>query len=281
MNPKLLENVNGPSLILVPEWLPKPLGKYYLYFAHHGGKSIRLAYADQLKGPWKIHAPGTLQLEQTPYHGHIASPDVHIDQKRQQIRMYYHGPIKSDSEFGKQRTSMATSRDGLVFDNSSEEDLGPFYFRMFEHQEYHYAIAKDPSKPGGGVLLRSKDGFTPFEKGPEILPRMRHAAILRRSRYIDIFYSRGEDAPERILISRMALDGDWQSWSPGPPSDVLKPEFDYEGANLPLAPSRFGASFEPVHQLRDPDIFEDRGRIYLTYSCAGETSIAMAELRIR
>jgi hypothetical protein len=36
-------NINGPSLIRVPSWLHKPLGKYYLYFAHHQGKFIRLA----------------------------------------------------------------------------------------------------------------------------------------------------------------------------------------------------------------------------------------------
>ena len=28
-------NINGPSLLRVPEWLPNPLGRYYLYFAHH------------------------------------------------------------------------------------------------------------------------------------------------------------------------------------------------------------------------------------------------------
>ncbi|NET62179.1 MAG: hypothetical protein F6K47_40550, partial [Symploca sp. SIO2E6] len=31
-------NINGPSLIRVPEWIENPLGRYYLYFAHHQGK---------------------------------------------------------------------------------------------------------------------------------------------------------------------------------------------------------------------------------------------------
>ena len=26
-------NINGPSLVRVPEWVENPLGKYYLYFA--------------------------------------------------------------------------------------------------------------------------------------------------------------------------------------------------------------------------------------------------------
>ena len=37
-------NINGPSLIRVPEWINDPLGTYSLYFAHHKGDPIRLAY---------------------------------------------------------------------------------------------------------------------------------------------------------------------------------------------------------------------------------------------
>src|SRR5690606_7347052 len=91
------DNINGPSLVKIPEWLPNKLGKYYLYFAHHQGTYIRLAYADHLKGPWKIYKPGTLKMEDCRCKdgagpadsnrpgevylakGHIASPDVHLD----------------------------------------------------------------------------------------------------------------------------------------------------------------------------------------------------------
>ena len=55
-------NIQGPSLIRVPDWVPNPLGRYYLYFADHKGSWIRLAYADALTGPWRIHAPGALPL---------------------------------------------------------------------------------------------------------------------------------------------------------------------------------------------------------------------------
>ena len=65
MDHKMGGNVNGPSLIQAPEWLERPLGRYYLYFAHHQGTYIRLAYADQLQGPWHTYEAGTLQLEQT------------------------------------------------------------------------------------------------------------------------------------------------------------------------------------------------------------------------
>ena len=65
--------INGPSLIKVPDWIENPLGKYYLYFAHHDGKFIRLAYANSIRGPWIAHEPGTLRVENSPaFIGHIA-----------------------------------------------------------------------------------------------------------------------------------------------------------------------------------------------------------------
>jgi len=39
------------------------------------------------------------------------------------------------------------------------------------------------------------------------------------------------------------------------------------------------AATQPVHALRDPAIFEDADRTYLLYSTAGESGIAIAELR--
>ena len=63
LHPSIGVNIQGPSLIKVPEWIENPLGKYYLYFADHKGLYIRLAYADELAGPWNIYAPGSLKIE--------------------------------------------------------------------------------------------------------------------------------------------------------------------------------------------------------------------------
>jgi hypothetical protein len=60
--------------------------------------------------------------------------------------------------------------------------------------------------------------------------------------------------------------------------ELLRPETDYEGGHLPLEPSRFGAMHQPARQLRDPAIFEENGKVYLIYSCAGESALALAEL---
>ena len=62
MDERMGSNINGPSLIRVPDWIEEPLGRYYLYFADHKGAYIRLACADALAGPWRMHTPGTLAL---------------------------------------------------------------------------------------------------------------------------------------------------------------------------------------------------------------------------
>lgn len=268
--PEIGTNINGPSLIAAPGWLPNPLGRYYLYFAHHGGTNIRLAVADELTGPWRIVPGGTLQLEQTACRQHIASPDMHVDDERREIRMYFHGPAA-----GHQMTFLATSTDGIRF-ASGTRILAPFYLRVFRYGEAVYGIAKNRDQCG--VILRSPDGIEPFEPGPSILPRMRHAAVRVRGDHLDIVFSRGEDCPERLLHSRMALAGDWREWQPEEPTDLLAPETEWEGGDLPLLPSAFGAIHTPARQLRDPALFEDAGRWYLLYSVAGEAGLAIAAL---
>src|SRR4051794_4172430 len=91
MDRRMGDNINGPSLIRVPDWVRDPLGRYYLYFAHHDGRYIRLAYANSLAGPWSIHEAGALPLDRSHFAGHLASPDVHVDDEQQRFRMYFHG----------------------------------------------------------------------------------------------------------------------------------------------------------------------------------------------
>jgi len=274
-------NINGPSLIRVPDWVDSPLGKYYLYFAHHHGKFIRLAYADSIEGPWKIHSGGVLDLEDTPsYHSrrsdHVASPDVHVDHEQERIRMYYHGMPIPDTGAPYQMTYVALSDDGLDFE-SLPDQLGLFYFRVIELGDWHYAFAK--YKNDGGVIYRSRDGLTDFEEGPRILPRVRHKALWLHDDKLYIFFSRGGDEPEHIVVSRIEnLDDDWHEWRFTEPQTVLKPEEKWEGAEEPIRKSRFGATYDFVHELRDPAIYKEDGRLFMLYSAAGETSIAIAEL---
>ena len=295
MDERMGTNINGPSLIRVPDWIEEPLGRYYLYFADHKGAYIRLAFADSLAGPWRMHTPGTLTLEASHFaterpdpgrisertrrdaagsieqdylQPHIASPDVHVDHERREIRMYYHGML----EDGEQRTRVAVSRDGIAFE-ARREVLGNSYFRVFRHREWHYALVMP------GELRRSRDGLTGFEPGPVLFcPEMRHAAVRCSGEALDVFWSRVGDAPERILHSRVRLDGEWTGWREEGARVVLEPEHDWEGAALRVEPSVRGEINGLVRQLRDPCVYEEDGVTYLLYCGGGESGIGIAQV---
>lgn len=302
--PRIGNNINGPSLIRVPDWLPNPLGKYYLYFADHKGPDIRLAFADALSGPWKVYEPGTLKLAESHFltepaeispdnqaridagefqpHGiqgvpeplasatkrHIASPDVHVREDRKEIVMYYHG-LES---FRRQTTRVATSRDGIHFE-AREPELARPYLRAFEHGGMWYAMAMP------GHFYRSADGLAEFEPGPILFPKtMRHAALLKRGNTLCVFWTNVGDCPEHILLSTIDVSGDWNSWQPSEPVSVMYPQTRYEGADRPLVESVRDAINVRVNQLRDPAIFQEYERSYLFYAIAGEAGIAGAEI---
>ena len=284
LDESLGRSINGPSLIRVPKWTDRPLGRYYLYFAHHQGRFIRMAYADRIAGPWRIHRAGTLRLEQTPCRGHIASPDVHVDHAHRRIVMYYHGdvlgrlrclvdPLTRRFPFlGGQRSLVATSEDGIHF-TSRSGILGSSYFRVFRWSGHHYALAMP------GIVYRSLDGLTDFERGPTLFDeRMRHAAVRVAGDTLYVFYSAVGDSPERILVSTIELIPDWWRWHASPAETVLVPETDYEGGDLEIEPSARGIVERRARQLRDPCVFDDEERSYLLYSVAGEHGIAIAEI---
>jgi len=303
LDPSIGLNIQGPSAIRVPDWVAGRLGQYYLYFADHKGSYIRLAYADQVTGPWHIYVPGSLRLEQSCFvtepprvspeqlaehrrrlersgtqisHDllseittpHIASPDVHVDESHRQIVMYFHGL----DDVGVQVTRVATSTDGIDF-VARPEVLGRSYMRVFRHDGVIYALAMP------GQLYRSLDGVRDFTPGPLLFnPNMRHAAVLKRGDVLSVFWTQVGEAPERILLSRIDLSGDWFGWTEGTAREVLRPERSWEGADAPLVPSIRSTAYGQVNQLRDPAILEDDGRVYLFYAVAGESGIAVAEL---
>ena len=287
---ELGDNIDGPSVIKAPSWLKSPLGKYYMYFAHHRGEYIRLAYADRPEGPWKIYGPGTLHLSQmTRCFNHVASPDVIVDDQHQRLVLYFHCPIetvgvKRDRPYA-QLTFVATSKDGVNFDPNQEACADP-YLRAFLYQGYTYALAMSDKKTAypiwkrSGRFFRSATGMPPFEAGPRILDEMRHAALLRRGDVLHIFYTVVGDDPERIYHSQVDLRPDWTEWTATAPTEVLRPERAYEGADLPLTQSKGGMSAGRERALRDPAVLDDDGRLYLYYTVAGEVGIAVAQVRL-
>ena len=213
-----------------------------------------------------MHEPGVLDLADSHFQRHIASPDMHVDDGERRIRMYYHGVLEQG-----QMSRLALSTDGLRF-TVRPEILGPSYFRVFAWRGWHYALAMP------GVLCRSRDGLGGFEARGRTLfsENIRHSALLLAGDTLQIYHSNAFDCPERILLSRIELSRDWEDWRESEPELVLQPELEYEGAGLDLEPSRRGSVKQPVRQLRDPCIYEEGGRIYLFYSVAGESGIAAA-----
>ena len=295
LHPSIGKNIQGPSLIRVPDWVQASLGTYYLYFADHKGSYIRLAYADDLRGPWKVYPPGSLQIadsrflteppdapaeaveeiktrlkslsgpDQLPHDlltelttPHIASPDVHIDSPNQTIVMYFHGL----EGLGHQVTRVATSQDGIRF-TTRPEILGRSYLRAFPHADYTCAMAMP------GQFYRSKDGLPPFEEGPLLVNKnMRHAAFLKREGKLYVFWTQVGDTPERILLSTIELSPDWQTWQETEAVEVLRPERQWEGADAPLESSVRSVAYGHVNQLRDPaNLFGRRPRLFAL--CSG------------
>ena len=308
LHPSIGANIQGPSLIKVPDWVQEPLGAYYLYFADHKGRYIRMAYADDVLGPWHIHPPGSLQIEDSAFlteppdisdeeverltaarrrngaaalsHDvrteattpHIASPDVHVDDENRRIVMYFHGL----DGVSRQASRVATSSDGIQF-VARPERLGRTYMRVFRHDGYTYAM----SMPG--QFYRSRDPLGGFDEGPRLFnSSMRHSALLKRGNTLTVFWTQVGDVPEHIKVSTIDLSGDWLGWSETPGVEVLRPAYDWEGANAPLEPSVRSTAYGHVNQLRDPAIYEDAatGRVFLAYAVAGESGIAIAEVHL-
>lgn len=306
-HPSIGSNIQGPSLIRVPDWVEHPMGSYYLYFADHKGSYIRLAYADDLRGPWKVHPPGSLQIEKShfpvepppvdqvaleqakarraaAYGGnklphsiikeftatHIASPDVHVDGENRRIVMYFHGL----EGFGRQVSRVAISSNGIDF-QARPEILGRTYLRVFRHDRSTFGIAMP------GQVYRSANGISDFREGPMLFnPNMRHCALLKRGQRLLVFWTQVGDAPERILLSEIDLSKPWTQWKETAAVEVLRPERDWEGASLPAEPSIRSVAYGPVNQLRDPAIFEEDGKVYLLYAVAGESGIAIAQVHM-
>ena len=296
------ENINGPSLIRIPDWIAPEnradsSAVYYLYFAHHQGNYIRLAWAVDLEGPWNLYKTGSdyksgnrgvldLGEDDIIYVGnsvtiekHIASPDVIVDDSNKQIVMYFHGPVEGPEG---QRTFVSTSSDGLSFlEGILPVMLGGSYFRVFEYRDRLYSIDNRADIYKGGTVddpwlippdfnfldkLWTEREDNPFQDDINQDPaidgsdlRLRHVGVHVSEDTLFVFYSRIADAPERILLSVIRLDNrTFYEWDPGyPPQEILYPDELWEGKYFAILPSESGSSKVPVKQLRDPDIFED------------------------
>lgn len=301
-------NVNGPTVIRVPAWVQRPLGKYYMYFANHMGTFVRLAYADALTGPWTIFEPGVLNVDATAFsreqpdpvetlddfYTHVASPELMIDVAHQRLVLWTHGwwtrgerwpsaPTAArawarEHGYG-QYTQAATSTDGLHFDVQPAISRTS-YLRVFRRGGFYYGVSRL------GLVSRADDPLAVFGAGPNLFRdspvagRVRHLSLVVRGDQLFVFFTAIGDAPEHVLMSRVDLTGQWTDWRAQDAVDVLTPETSYECIELSNAPSESGDISRPVRQIRDPFVFEDEGRAFLFYATCGEQGISGAEIAL-
>ena len=283
-------NVNGPSVVRTPEWLPDPPGAYLMYFAHHMGASIRLAAADEVAGPWRVVASDVLNVAATPSHRHpdVASPDVHVGDLRQRFVMYFHGMVPASVGahlpcWGtyptlNQKTMVAVSSSGVDFPPLQPATaVAPSYLRMFQTGGAWYGVAM-PSQ-----LVRSADGLSAFEYGPMLFDdnEIRHCCLTHHhgQGLLEMLFTRAFDRPERIYRTVIDISGNWATWTPGPVTEIMRPTGVWEGADLPCEPAPRGPALQRQNGLRDPYLFEDTdGRRWLFYAAAGEDSLGVTEI---
>ena len=251
------DNINGATVIKTPSFIDID-DKYMMYFANHRGKHIRLATGNSFD-KMIIHEGGTLQLDQTVCKTHIASPDIMV--KEDSLLMYFHGDTDRD-----QRTFKATSTDGINFE-ANDFPMAHFYFRRFGK----YAIAKKQNKCG--IIYRLLNGR--WMEYFELLPNMRHAYPQVDDNVLSLFYTLAGDIQEHIRICVINMD----NWEVVNDYELMRPEKEWEGAELPKEASRFGAAVGRVNELRDPFVFTEGKNKYLFYSYAGESGIAYTKLK--
>jgi len=341
--------VNSPSVIKIPSWIEDPLGAYYMYFSHKHGSYIRMAYADHPEGPWEIYSPGVLDIEETPFVGHIASPDVHVDHSEETIRMYYHGesslrdlvfgpikhrkyrresydyryrsiphrvlyqagrtgykqiqnggrdgitppseqPTQSDDPTNNkfnlmklltrrpikpptvQETRHAKSSTGLSF-TAQDSIIGPSWLAVFHYNERWYGIGSRD-----GYLFSSDTPTDPFDRKQKLLKTGRHFGVHCDEDKLEVYYSKSNDQPERILRTNIILSTKSSNWKLGDTIEVLAPEMKYEGSNISLEVTQQRSYSERRQIVRDPSIFVDRESKYMFYALAGETGIGVVKL---
>lgn len=177
-------NMNGPSVIHIPDWIAAedradPTANYYCYFAHHIGEYIRMAWAEEIGGPWNLYQIGSdvavgnrgvldngdadINLDNgiVIENNHLASPNAHVDHENQRIILYFHtgsSTFVDGEEVNSQVTYVSHSPYGLDFyDNIQSVFLGSSYFSVFEYDGYMYAL------DNGATPNRALDAENPWE----------------------------------------------------------------------------------------------------------------------
>lgn len=283
--PKVMsDNINGPSCLRTPNFIKNPVGKYLLYFAHHTGEFIRIAYSEDIFTGWKIldHKINNVS-EEKEFHDHVASPDIYVDNIEKSVYMFFHSRIKGSR---KQKTFLSKSNDGINFALVKGDLNLPFYFRHVTIETKTFAVTK-----GGNLYInmvnpiantwRALNNINTGKSNEEVMHNssgsIRHASLIYYMKIFIAFYSRIGDSPERIYAAKIVENGKGL-WLMSNEFEITRPELNFEGANLDIEASVAGPSLHEENALRDPYVMQDGEDYFLFYACAGESGIAVGKL---
>ncbi|MBI3973766.1 MAG: hypothetical protein HY332_21020 [Chloroflexi bacterium] len=266
--------------------LPRPLDRFYMYYAPHHSHGIGLASAPHPEGPWTAFAGNPIfRLEDVPgLRGHISSPELvyRPDHPEAAFWLYFHGQALPPG--GGQQTCLATSPDGLRWSLYAPEPVltataeqtsdhhTAAYVRVFRIGRWWYGLYKAEKAHG---LARSSDGISweHWPHNPVIRPeaaaseydRIRHTGIVVQDGMLFILYStltRPDLSREEITLATLPVaDDDWTRWGPlHRHGVVLTPEHEWEAGDL-----------------RDPFILRHDDSLYLFYTGGHEQGIGLAK----
>jgi len=281
-------SIMSGCLIKVPTWVSNPLGKYYLYSAaHHARDHLDLAYADDINGPWTVYDPGVLPIEETCDHGelnHISAPDVHVLEDQKRFVMFFHG----DTECFGHQGGIALSDDGITWRSAGYDIRIPAYFvvkRAIDGK--YYGVGKKNEIFRSDSLITSRgsskysDKYGVIYQIPEdpiegmMYPRHSGLRLVEDTMYV--LYTNKRDTLEHVKVVRIVnfTDPDTTHWIVSEGQSLLRPEYEWEGAELPTTGSPLPGL---KNQLRDPKVYTIDNQDYLCYSLGEENGIGIARI---
>jgi len=278
------DSINGPSCLRTPNFIKNPLGKYLLYFAHHTGEFIRIAYSEDIFTGWRfLNCRINGISEEKNFHDHVASPDIYVDNNGKSIYMFFHSRIKGSRE---QKTFLSKSNDGINFVLVEGQMNLPFYFRHVIAENKTLAVTK-----GGNLYIntispisdtwRALNNVNTGESNKEVMHNkfgsIRHASLIYYMKTFITFYTKIGDSPERIYAAKI-VENQNGLWLTSNEFEITRPELNFEGANFDVEASLPGPSLHEENALRDPYIMQDGENYFLFYACAGEKGIAVGKI---
>ncbi len=195
-----------PSVVKVPAWVPadqRPAANanYYMYYGRHRGDHILMKWAESINGAWTAFNLGgvyngrsrrgvfdTAADPTRESYGHVAHPDIYVDDDKRRFIMFFHGKNQPDATSSsgivvgrKHGQFVATSASGLNFNDATfaggEPGHGPRtvqfdkltrdmiiasnYMRVFRYRGDWYSLGRM------GILDKAPDPANPLHPNPD------------------------------------------------------------------------------------------------------------------